>query len=160
MTRSSSAPAPSCREWGRSRSPCSSGTRSASTRTSTGRRAVAGCGGFGGAGSGGSTAPPTSSKTPVSIAVSSGDNQSALKGTALANPLVVVVTDAQGAGVAGVSVTFAVGSGGGSLGSTTVATDSLGQARTTLTVGPSAGPNTVTASATGAQSQPLQGSPL
>ena len=89
------------------------------------------------------------------IAVSSGNNQSATVGTAITNPLVVIVTDANKNPVANFNVTFAVATGGGALTATAVATDANGLAQTSLTVGKTAGANTVTATATG-----LTGSPL
>src|SRR5213076_3514867 len=49
-----------------------------------------------------------------SIALHAGDNQSAPAGTAVATPPAVLVRDQHGNPVQGVSVTFAVASGGGS----------------------------------------------
>jgi adhesin/invasin len=89
------------------------------------------------------------------IAISSGNNQAATAGTALTNPLVVVVTDANKNPVANFQVAFAVATGGGALTATAVATDANGLAQTSLTVGKAAGANTVTATATG-----LSGSPI
>src|SRR5205823_14886659 len=84
----------------------------------------------------------------------SGNNQTAKFQTALAMPLVVSAADTNGNPVAGVTVAFAVTSGGGSLSATSVMTNLTGQAPTMLTVGATAGTNTVTASASG-----LTGSP-
>jgi hypothetical protein len=83
----------------------------------------------------------------------SGDNQTAPVGTALPNPLVVQVKDASGNPQSGVTVNFAVTSGGGSVSPTSAVTGSNGQASTVLTLGsiPS-GPNDaviVTATAPG-----------
>ncbi|MCO5170525.1 MAG: Ig-like domain-containing protein [Planctomycetes bacterium] len=89
------------------------------------------------------------------IALTSGNNQSGPAGTALANPLVVTVRDASDAPVAGFMVQFQVTAGGGSLSAATVATDAQGRAATTLTLGATAGTNTVVANATG-----LAGSPV
>jgi hypothetical protein len=83
------------------------------------------------------------------LALDSGNNQSATVGTALAMPLVVATKDTNGNPVSGITVTFAVAMGGGSVSATTVVTNGQGQAQTALTVGTTAGPNTVTASATG-----------
>src|SRR5439155_14807172 len=65
--------------------------------------------------------------------------------------------DANGNPVAGVSVTFAVASGGGSVTPTTpVTTNASGIAEvTSWTLGPTAGPNSLTATSTG-----LTGSPV
>ena len=49
----------------------------------------------------------------------------------------------------GVQLTFAVGSGGGTLSATSVTTNSNGRAQSTLTLGPNLGTNTVTVSVTG-----------
>jgi adhesin/invasin len=95
--------------------------------------------------------------TAVSISAVSGTGQSATVGAQLANPFVVKVTDAAGNGVAGITVTFAVTAGGGTLSATSVTTDASGQASTKLTLGTAAGSNnnTVTATAAG-----LSGSPV
>ena len=69
------------------------------------------------------------------IGATSGSGQAGTVGTALAKPFVVTVSDANNNPVAGVSVTFAVATGGGSVSATTVATDDQGQAATTLTLG-------------------------
>src|SRR3990172_8127459 len=87
-----------------------------------------------------------------------GSRQARATAKALANPFVVVVTNAGGIPVAGVDVTFAITAGGGTLpgGSPQlVVTDSQGVASTTLTLGATAEANTVTATATG-----LAGSPV
>jgi 5-hydroxyisourate hydrolase-like protein (transthyretin family) len=76
-----------------------------------------------------------------------GDNQSGDITTALPNPLVVAVRDANDSPVAGIPVTFSVTAGGGSVSPASAVTDSNGQASTTLTLGSSAGANTVVASA-------------
>ena len=83
------------------------------------------------------------------LAKISGDNQQGAPGAALANPFVVKVTDQRGEAFEGVSVTFAVTAGGGSLTTQTTTTDANGQASTTLTLGPNPGTNTIEASVTG-----------
>jgi hypothetical protein len=93
--------------------------------------------------------------TAAAIVADSGNLQIGTASTALAAPFVVRATDANGNGVSGVTVTWAVASGGGSLSATSTTTDANGRARTTLTMGASAGTNTVTATSTG-----LTGSPL
>ena len=79
----------------------------------------------------------------------SGDKQQRSVGTALAEPFVVSVLDLNGAAFAGVVVTFAVTAGGGTLSATTVTTDANGRARSTLTLGPDPGMNTVAATVAG-----------
>jgi hypothetical protein len=92
------------------------------------------------------------SATPAvarSIAIVGGNNQSAPASTALAQPIKVKVTEtAGGAAQVGVTVTFSVAAGGGTLGQSTVATDANGEAQTTWTLG-AAGTQTVTATAPG-----------
>ncbi|MBI5601414.1 MAG: hypothetical protein HY944_07590, partial [Gemmatimonadetes bacterium] len=89
------------------------------------------------------------------IAIQSGDGQRGILSTALAQPVAVKVTAGDGVGVAGVSVSFAVATGGGSVGSSTVVTDASGVASTTWTLGSLVGEQTMTASAAG-----LTGSPV
>jgi hypothetical protein len=69
-------------------------------------------------------------------------------------PLVVVVTNAAGVPVAGVTVNFAVTVGGGTLSGTQSVTGGDGVAFTKLTVG-STGTNTVSASQTGLTNSPI-----
>jgi hypothetical protein len=91
------------------------------------------------------------------IALVSGNAQTATVGQALADSFVVVVKDGFGNPVAGYGVTFAVTGGGGSLssGALPVLTDASGRAFAKLTLGTTAGANTVTATAAG-----LSGSPV
>ncbi len=99
------------------------------------------------------TGPPL----PSTIAEVSGNNQTGLARQPLGQSLVVKVGAATGAGVANVTVIWAVVEGGGSLSAASVATDPQGQAAVTWTLGPVAGSdnNRVTASVTG-----LAGSPV
>src|SRR5881394_3250580 len=99
--------------------------------------ALAACGG----GDGG-TGP-----SPNSIAVSAGNNQVGAAGAALAESLAVIVKDQSGAPLANVTVTFAVTAGGGSVSPTSRVTDAAGIAKTRRTLGPSAGTQTVSATA-------------
>ena len=78
----------------------------------------------------------------------SGDNQEGDAGMPLKHPFVVEVQDEKGVLSAGVSVTFTVTAGGGTLSATTVTTDANGRAETTLTLGTTPGKNTVQATAT------------
>ena len=84
------------------------------------------------------------------IAADSPVTQSAPVGTPVASPPSVVVKDGAGNPVAGVTVTFAVTQGAGSLNGPTQVTDASGVATVSdWTLGPLAGVNTVTATATG-----------
>ena len=89
------------------------------------------------------------------IAAQSGDGQKATVGAPLANPVVVQVTASDGVGVGGVPVTFAVATGGGSVGSASAVSDGSGFAQTTWRLGSAVGAQTLTASAAG-----LTGSPV
>ena len=79
----------------------------------------------------------------------SGYNQQGASGVPLAQPFVVAVQDENGSALEGVSVTFTVTEGGGTLSSTTSTTDANGQAATTLTLGSQPGTNTVAATVEG-----------
>jgi uncharacterized protein (TIGR03437 family) len=83
----------------------------------------------------------------ASITALSGGNQTTLVNTPFAAPLVAVVNTASGV-AAGVPVTFGA-SNGATLSSSTVTTDANGKASTMVTAGSSAGPITVTATASG-----------
>ncbi|MBI4540112.1 MAG: Ig-like domain-containing protein [Gemmatimonadetes bacterium] len=98
------------------------------------------------------TATPGPAATLVKV---SGDAQTGEAGTALADSLVVRVTDRFGNPVAGTTLQWAVASGGGSLSPATSTSSSAGLARSRWMLGPSAGTQTATASASG-----LSGSPL
>ena len=79
----------------------------------------------------------------------SGDNQVTAPGTAVANPFVVEALDENGSVIEGISVTFTVTAGGGTLSVTNTTTDENGRAESILTLGPNPGTNTVTVSAAG-----------
>jgi len=92
----------------------------------------------------------------MTIGKVSGDNQVGAVGTALANPLVVKVTDILGNAVADINVTFSKTSGGGNVTVTTaIKTDSAGLASDTFTLGPNTGLATIAATVAG-----LIGSPV
>ena len=92
----------------------------------------------------------------IAIANASSNNQNAAAGTAVAIPPSVKVTDAKGNPVSGVSVTFAVASGGGSITGGSGTTDASGIAQVgSWTLGAAAGPNSLTAT-----SGSLTGSPV
>src|SRR5262249_32684709 len=80
------------------------------------------------------------------IALVSGGNQQAERGTILPLPILVIATDSSGHSLAGQKITFAVTSGGGSVAPETVTTHSLGYAQASWTLGPNDGPQTMTAS--------------
>ena len=85
----------------------------------------------------------------------SGNNQTGQIGTALPQPFVVKAVDADNQPVAGVTVTFEVTSGAGTLSDASVVTGGSGRASTVLTLGNTAGTVTVSARAEG-----LAGSPV
>ena len=87
------------------------------------------------------------SGTQVSIV--SGNGQSAPAGSPLGAPLVVEVLDASSNPVPGLSVTWVIGTGGGSVAPQTSVTDTQGRASTSWTLGASAGPNTLNAIVSG-----------
>jgi adhesin/invasin len=91
---------------------------------------------------------------PTTIALVSGNNQSAAVGAALANPLVVRVTDANGIPVGNVGVTWTA-EVGGSVSAENTATDASGLAQVTRTLGLLPGTYTTTAAVDG-----LNGSPI
>src|SRR5687768_5349681 len=80
------------------------------------------CGGDDGGGTG-----PTA-RPPAALAVRAGDNQNGPAGAALPVAPAVLVTDATGAPVANVVVTFAVVSGGGSITGAQATSDATGVA--------------------------------
>jgi adhesin/invasin len=81
------------------------------------------------------------------LAIVAGNNQSGTVSTALGTPLIVRVVDANGNPEVGVSVIFAVVSGGGTVNPAIVATDAGGRATANWTIGGFAGAQTATASA-------------
>jgi uncharacterized protein YhjY with autotransporter beta-barrel domain len=100
----------------------------------------------------------------VSLAAASGNGQAGPVSTALPVPLTVQVTPPVGVfsapssgprkplSLSGVPVTFAVTGGGGSISVINTFTNAAGQASTVLTLGPTAGINTVTATVLGGPS--------
>jgi len=98
--------------------------------------AAVNCGGGGDGGTG---------PTPNTIAVSAGNNQVGAAGTALPESLAVIVRDQGGAPLAGVNVTFTITAGGGSVSPASRATNAAGIAKTSRTLGPNAGTQTVNA---------------
>ncbi|MDE0012510.1 MAG: hypothetical protein OXU36_15270 [Candidatus Poribacteria bacterium] len=86
---------------------------------------------------------------PDAIVMVSGNNQSGRPGERLANPFVVEVVDENDDPVSGVTVSFRVTAGGGTLSATSATTNNGGRAQTTLTLGDEVGDNTVVASVSG-----------
>ena len=88
---------------------------------------------------------------PMKLFIVSGYNQTGLIGEPLAEPFVVRVRDREqdNKPLEGVTVTFTVLTGGGSLSTTTATTDVSGLAKSTLTLGDEAGTNTVEVRAEG-----------
>ena len=79
----------------------------------------------------------------------SGDNQEGMSNETLAKPFVVEARSASGSALVGVSVTFAVVAGGGTLTVTNTTTDHSGRAQSLLTLGPNLETNTVEVSVEG-----------
>ena len=98
------------------------------------------------------TATATEQAIPYSLAKVRGENQEGAVGTQLAEPLVVLVADEDGAAIAGVAVSFVVTAGEGTLSATTATTDANGRARSWLTLGSELGTNTVEVSVEGLES--------
>ncbi len=97
------------------------------------------------------TASPAGAAT---IAIVGGNNQTGTAGSALTDSLVVLVTDATGNPVAGMTVDWSA-SGGGTVSAPSVLTGADGRAAVRRTLGAAAGAQTTVASAAG-----LTGSPL
>src|SRR5439155_870530 len=90
------------------------------------------------------------------IAVNAGNNQTVTARTAVQIPPSVIVKDASGNPVQGVSVTFAVGLGSGSLTGASQTTNAGGLAAVgSWTLGTAAGQNTLTATAPGVNGSPV-----
>jgi plastocyanin len=85
--------------------------------------------------------------TPNTITVSAGNNQVGAAGTALPESLAVIVRDQGGAALAGVTVTFTITAGSGSVSPPSRVTSAAGIAKTRRTLGPNAGTQTVNATA-------------
>jgi hypothetical protein len=95
-------------------------------------------------------------RVATQIALNAGDKQTASAGAKISTAPSVIVKDAKGHAVPGVSVTFAVTTGGGFVAGSPVKTDASGIAAvTSWTLGATAGANTLTATSVG-----LTGSPV
>ena len=84
----------------------------------------------------------------ASIVVTAGNGQTGTAGAALANPVVVLVTDSTGAPASGISVTWTPGAGSGSV-SATATTDAAGHASATWTLGATIGTQILSVRAAG-----------
>lgn len=82
-------------------------------------------------GDGGVVNPPP----PPVLAIVSGNNQSAVSGLVLPQPLTVSLTSADGTALAGQTVNWSITKGNGTLSSTSVVTDAQGHASVTWTLG-------------------------
>ena len=91
----------------------------------------------------------TAGKPPDALVAISGNKQHGIPGSQLANPFIVQVLDADDSPIEGISVTFSVTAGGGSLSLTEATTATNGQAQTYLTLGETRGENIVAASVSG-----------
>jgi len=98
--------------------------------------ALCACGGGDGGGGGGQAS---------SIALNSGDNQIGAAGTPLTDSLAVIVKDNAGTPLPGVTVTWSVTAGGGSVSPTSRISDASGISKTRRTLGPNAGTQTARA---------------
>lgn len=83
------------------------------------------------------------------LGILSGDNQTAAALAPLPDSLRVIVVDQFGFSTEGVTVTWGIASGGGSLSALTTTTDVNGISSVTYTAGPTAGHATITATVTG-----------
>ena len=83
------------------------------------------------------------------LSIVSGDNQSGVSGTVLANPFVIQVRDENLSVLEGISIAFTVTAGDGTLSTAHTTTDANGRAQSILTLGPNLGKNTVSVSAAG-----------
>ena len=95
------------------------------------------------------TATAAEQAMPHSLTKVCGDSQEGMASEQLAESLVVLVSDENGAAMAGVVVSFAVTAGGGTLSAATATTDANGRAATRLTLGSDAGTNTASATVEG-----------
>ena len=90
---------------------------------------------------------------PLTLVKISGDSQEGPAGSDLADPFVVEVQDQYGQPLPGVRVTFSIREGGGKIGGRSieeiVVTNADGLARSTLTLGPNSGENSVEAAVEG-----------
>ena len=89
------------------------------------------------------------------LSITSGDNQTGAPGALLAQPLVVSLRTEAGTAVNGVSVSWAVAAGSGTVSQASVPTDAQGRSSVTWTLGPETGAQRVTGSVAGANGSPV-----
>lgn len=95
-------------------------------------------------------------QAPATAAIGGGNNQSAQVASPVAIPPFIKVVDSDGFPVPGLSVQFAIGSGGGTLTGGSATTNADGNATVgSWTLGATAGTNTLTASVQGASGGPF-----
>jgi hypothetical protein len=85
----------------------------------------------------------------AAIITKTGDSQTSYISTALAVPLGINVTDSNGNLITNTQIDWSIVTGGGSLGSANSTTDGSGNTTNTWTVGPNAGPGSVSATVHG-----------
>ena len=95
------------------------------------------------------TTPLVVQPKPTAVAVATGNTQTGPAGSPLAQPVTFRVTAADNQADVGVPVSFAIASGGGSLGASTGTTDANGLVAVTWTLGATAGPQSMTATVAG-----------
>lgn len=84
---------------------------------------------------------------PSDMIVAQGNSQTARPSTALPVQLVLRVTGANNVPIPGQTVAFSIGSGGGSISPQSAVTNAVGEVTVRWTLGPTAGPQTATATA-------------
>ena len=95
------------------------------------------------------TTPLVVQPKPTAIAVTAGNNQGGAAGSVLPQPVTFRVTAADAQGDAYVPVTFAIATGGGSLGAATGTTDANGNVSVTWTLGATVGGQSMTGTVAG-----------
>ena len=95
------------------------------------------------------TTPLAVQPKPTAIAVATGNGQTGSAGSPLAQPVTFRVTAADNQADLGVPVSFAIASGGGSLGAATGTTDANGNVSVTWTLGATTGAQSMTATVAG-----------
>jgi len=95
------------------------------------------------------TATTTAPSTPTVVTIVSGNNQIGVAGAVLAESLVVRVTDQNGINVVGVTVTWTVTGGGGSISPTVGLTDAAGLSKAQWTLGSASGTHTAAGTVSG-----------
>lgn len=99
-------------------------------------------------------------KTPASLELTAGNNQTGPASQALPTAVKVRVLDSQGNPELGVRVTFAPAANNGSVSPTTAVTDANGYAQTTWTLGSAVGTQRLSATAKLANGQAIAGAPI